>query len=172
VFIKLAEGSEVVQSAPAVREGLVCKAEAGEHPECHGEATVDEALDIDPKDTRVQLSTPAEVCEEGTVGACVLGRRAVQTFPVHEGGEREAKDVEHGNTRGEEIVHDPKVVEPLHGSGDEQSGEGEAVPEAVVDILWDMACFGHRAARLRAGKNSIEKQTKTCERKEKRASVR
>ena len=50
---------------------LVRERDAGELPEGHADAAVDEALDVEAEDSRVELSTPLEVVEPRAGGAAV-----------------------------------------------------------------------------------------------------
>ena len=65
---------------------LVVEGDAREHPEGHREAAIDELLDVDVVDARVELHAPV-VVEHGAAarGAIVGSRGEVASLDVEEG---------------------------------------------------------------------------------------
>ena len=96
---------DAVQGVRLEREG-----EAGEHPESHTEAAVDEPFDVHPENTRVQLGAPHEVDHPRTAAPTVFGGGELEPFNHQEHREEEAEDVERGERRREDVVHDPEVI--------------------------------------------------------------
>ena len=147
------EQEAVVQSVAVEGVRTVAEGQSGQLPVRHGEAAVDETLQIQPVgqspagQARIQLGAPQVVLGQRTGTAAILGRGEVQPLVREEAAEDQSKEVEEGDAASEGVVDDAKVV-PSQGSevgpGPKQRRVDQAVGDGIVLVLGDVSreCFG------------------------------
>mmetsp|Transcript_31020 Transcript_31020/g.90737 ORF Transcript_31020/g.90737 Transcript_31020/m.90737 type:complete len:337 (+) Transcript_31020:2043-3053(+) len=136
----------VVEGVRSVAEG-----QSGKLPVRHGEAAVDEALQIQPVGKSrtgqpgVQLGAPQVVLGQRPGTAAILGRREVQSLVREEAAEQQPKEVQEGDAAGEGVVDDAKVV-PSQGSevgpGPKQGRVDQTVEDGIVLVFRNVSREG------------------------------
>ena len=136
----------VIESVRSVAEG-----QTGKLPVGHGEAAVDETLQVQTVgqswawQAGVQLGAPKIVLGKRSRTAAILGRREVQTLVREEAAEQQTKQVQKGDAASEGVVDDAKVVPPQRsevGPGPEQGRVDQTVEDGIVLVFGDVSREG------------------------------
>ena len=136
----------VIQCVRSVAEGQSSKLPVG-----HGEAAVDEALEVQPVGKSwtgragIQLGTPKIILGKRSRTTTILGRRKVQALVREEAAEQQTKQVQKGDAASEGVVDDAKVVPAQRsevGSGPKQTRVHQTVEDGIVLVLGDVAREG------------------------------
>lgn len=134
-----AEHEPVVQLTMLL-EGSSRRRDAIDHPERHREAAVDDFLDVDAEDLRVQLDSRVVVVQEALAAICDIGGRRVRAaFDVQVDAEDEGADVQDGQHLQVLVKQDRQRVITELGAADEERCEDEGVLHAVVGVAGHVA---------------------------------